>query len=126
MGVKDRFVRNVLEEEGRRMLSSQSAAIGRAVRFRSGRLFNDRSISVSGGADMDGKLTFTHTDYERFLDLRRRRHGTKTSKSNKKIHNRYVFGAYSSIASRLMYDLTDDVAESIRKQMEGSAWNLHK
>lgn len=121
MGVKDRFVRNVLEEEGRRMLSSQSSAIGRAVRFRSGRLFNDRSISVSGGADMDGKLTFTHTDYERYLDLRRLKHGTKTSKSNRKIHNRYIFGAYSSIASRLMYDLTDDMAESIRKQMEGGA-----
>ena len=30
-----------------------------------------------------------------------------------------MFGAYSSIASRLMYDLTDDVAECIRKQMEG-------
>lgn len=84
-----------------------------------GGLSNDRSIFVTGGADMDGKLTFAHTDYERFLDLRRLRHGTKTSKSNKKINNRYVFGAYSSIASRLMYDLADDVSESIRKQMEG-------
>lgn len=76
-------------------------------------------VSAAGGADMDGKLTFAHTDYERFLDLRRLRHGTKTSKSNKKINNRYVFGAYSSIASRLMYYLTDDVSESIWKQMEG-------
>lgn len=117
MGVKERFVRNILEEEGRRMLSSQGAAISRAVRFRSGRLFNDRSIMVSGGADMDGKLTFTHTDYERFLDLKRLRHGSKTTRSNRRIHNRYIFGAYSSIASRLMYDLTDDVAESIRKQL---------
>lgn len=89
------------------------------MRFRTWRLSNDRSIFVTGDADMDGKLTFAHTDYERFLDLRRLRHGTKTSKSNKKINNRYVFGAYSSIASRLMYDLTDDVSESIRKQMEG-------
>ena len=97
MGVKDRFVRNVLEEEGRRMLSSQSAAIGRAVRFRSGRLFNDRSISVSGGADMDGKLTFTHTDYERFLDLRRLRHGTKTSKSNKKDFKEQQEKAFPSV-----------------------------
>lgn len=119
MGVKERFVRNVLEEEGRRMLGAQGAAIGRAVRFHTGRMFNDRSITVSGGADMDGKLTFTHTDYERFLDMKRLCHGSGKSniKSNRRIHNRYVFGAYSSIASRLMYDLTDDVAESIRRQL---------
>lgn len=35
----------------------ESFAVGRTVRFRSGRLSNDRSIFVTGGADMDGKLT---------------------------------------------------------------------
>lgn len=104
-------MRDVLEDEGRRMLASQGAAIGRAVRFHTGRMFNDRSVTVAGGSDMDGKMTFTHTDYERFLDLKRLRHGSKVSRSRRKIHNRYVFGAYSSIASRLMYDLIDDVAE---------------
>ena len=102
-------------------VSTQRVLLSGGLCGSDGRLYNDRSIFVTGGADMDGKLTFAHTDYERFLDLRRLRHGTKTSKSNKKINNRYVFGAYSSIASRLMYDLTDDVAESIRKQMEGAS-----
>ncbi len=38
------------------------------------------------------------------------RRGQTIIKSAKRIHNRYVFGAYGSIATRLMNDLTEDVA----------------
>lgn len=117
MGVRERFVRNILEEEGARMLRNQSVAMRSAVRFRSGRMYDDRSITVEGGASMDGKMVFTHTTYERFLDMKRLQHGSTTVKSNRKIHNRFVYGTYISIANRLMYDLTEDVAESIREQL---------
>lgn len=117
MAVRERFVRNILEEEGARMLRNQSLAMRSAVRFRTRKMFDDRTVTVQGGAGMDGRLTFTHTSYERFLDMKRLRRGSDTIKSNRKIHNRFVYGTYISIGNRLMYDFTEDVAESIRKQI---------
>ena len=69
---------------------------------------------MSGGAEMDGKLTYTHTAYERFLDMRRR---GGLRKSSRRIHNRFVFGAYVGIAERLMYGLTEDVVNAIREKL---------
>lgn len=110
MGVRERFVREILEDEGRRLYSYQTAAIQRRTVSRSGRLLSGRSVSVQAGGDYDGVLSLQHPAYERFLDLARIRRGKTTVRSAKKIHNRYVFGAYSSIAARLMNDLTEDVA----------------
>ncbi len=53
-----------------------------------------------------------HTAYERFLDIKPHR--------KRKIHTRFVFGAYNTIARHLMYGLAEEVAESIRKQTKGT------
>lgn len=119
MSVKARFIRNILEEEGESMLRRQGTAILSKLETRSGTLEKSRSVSVSSGSDsFDGKMTFQHVAYERFLDLRRLRYGSKVVSRRRKIHNRYVFGAYSRIAERLMYEFTDEVAASIRQQIE--------
>lgn len=118
MSVKERFVREILQDEGRRLLSNQSLALGRKLNVRSGRLMSTRRVSVEGGDVYDGRLSFTHTAYERFLDMRRLRIGSKDVYRNRKIHNRFVFGHYSSIAGRLMHDLTDDVVARIREQIK--------
>lgn len=122
MSVKARFIRNVLEEEGESMLRRQSSAILSKLETRTGTLEKSRSVSVSSASDsFDGKLTFRHVAYERYLDLRRLRYGSKVISRRRRIHNRYVFGTYSRIAERLMYEFTDEVAASIRQQIENES-----
>lgn len=108
MGVRERFVADVLKSAGDMMLSRQGAEIAKKTRSRSGTLLSSRSVAVSSGEYMDGKMTFTHPIYERFLDMRRRASSGKRHK-RRRIHNRFTYGAYASIASRLMYGLTEDV-----------------
>lgn len=118
MSVKERFVREILQDEGRRLLRNQSYALERKLSVRSGRLLNARRVSVQGGDVYDGQLSFKHTAYERFLDMRRLHLGSQEVRRNRKIHNRFIFGHFSSIASRLMYELTDDVVARIREQIK--------
>ncbi len=123
MPIKQRFVQSILEDEGKRLMRNQSLALERKLRFHTNRLYNARQTSVQGGSDMDGQMTFTHTSYERFLDMKRLRYGSKVVRRNRRIHNRFVFGHYTSIASRLMYDLTDDVVARIREQIKSEQQN---
>lgn len=116
MGVRDRFVRDVLESEGATLLRRQGSAISSSVKQQSGRLMSSREITVSGGADMDGKLTLEHPIYERFLDMKRLGKA-RGRRKGRKIHNRFVFGAYASIARTLMWGLTEDVARRIRENL---------
>lgn len=104
-------------------MRNQALALERKLRFHTNRLYTTRRTSVQGGADMDGQLTFTHTSYERFLDMKRLRYGSKVVRRNRKIHNRFVFGHYSSIASRLMYELTDNVVARIKEQIKSEQKN---
>ena len=64
-------------------------------------------------------LNTMHVAYERFLDMKRLQRGGKSVKSNRKIHNRYVFGAFASIAERLMNEFTEDVIARIRESELG-------
>ena len=112
MGARERFVLDTLESEGKKFEKYQGEAIRQKIRTRSGHLLSARRIAVRGGSDMDGQLTYTHAVYERFLDMRR----TKFRRRRRRIHNRFIFGAYASIAKRLMYGFTEEVAESYRSQ----------
>ena len=120
MPIKERFVKSILEDEAKRLMKNQAAALGQKLKIRTGRLFNTRKTSVSGGADMDGQLSFTHTVYERFLDMKRLQYGSKEVHRNRKIHNRFVFGHYTSIAGRLMYDLTDEVVATFKEELKSA------
>ena len=74
---------------------------------------------MTGGSGASGTLTFVHVAYERFLDMKRLQRGDQSVKSNRRIHNRYVFGAFASIAERLMYEFTEDVIAWIRESELG-------
>ena len=117
MSVKSRFVQTILSDEGNRLLKNQGLTMQRKLEFHTYRLYQGRTKSVKTGAEMDGALTLQHTAYQRFLDLKQMKYGSKVVKRNRRIHNRFVFGHYSSIASRLMYDLTDEVVARIRGQI---------
>lgn len=120
MGVKERFIKETLESQGRRMLRAQGQAMEDALRFHTGETYGRRHITVTEGSEMRGTLTFTHTVQERFLDLHRLRHGSTESKrpKSRQIHNRFVMGMYNSIARELMYGFTEDVAARIREKMK--------
>ena len=120
MSIKERFVKSILEDEAKRLMRNQAAALGQKLKIRTGRLFNTRKTSVSGGAEMDGQLSFTHTVYERFLDMKRLQYSSKEVHRNRKIHNRFVFGHYTSIAGRLMYDLTDEVVATFKEELKSA------
>lgn len=112
MGARERFIQDTLETEGKRLLRNQGAAISSAYRRGTGRLEEGRSISVTGGEGMDGRLTLEHPIYERFLDIKNHR------RKRMRIHNRFIFGAYASIARRLMYGFTEEVAAAFRQLEE--------
>ena len=71
MSIKDRFIENVLRDEGNRLLRNQGKALRKRLKFHTHRLYDTRRISVS-----ESRLTFTHTVYERFLDMKRLQDGT--------------------------------------------------
>ncbi|MDO4843116.1 MAG: hypothetical protein Q4A02_00535 [Bacteroidales bacterium] len=119
MDVRARFVSEVLQDEGQRLLRNQGKAIEARVKKRSGRLESSRSVSVTGGSGASGTLTFVHVAYERFLDMKRLQRGDQSVKSNRRIHNRYVFGAFASIAERLMNEFTEDAVARIKAADQG-------
>ncbi len=120
MGVKERFIKETLESQGQRMLRAQGQAMEESLRFHTRETYGRRHITVTEGGELSGTLTFTHTVQERFLDLKRLRHGSTESKrpKSRQIHNRFVMGTYNAIARDLMYGFTEDVAARIRTEME--------
>ena len=120
MGVRERFIKETLESQGQRMLRAQGLAMEEGLRFHTGETYGRRRITVTEGDEMSGTLTFHHTVQERFLDLKRLRHGSTESKrpKSRRIHNRFVMGMYNAIARELMYGLTEDVAARIREEWE--------
>lgn len=120
MGVKERFIKETLERQGQRMLRRQGVAMEESLRFHTRETLTSRRIYVTEGTEMSGTLTFEHTVQERFLDLKRLRHGSEESRRprNRKIHNRFVMSMYNAVANDLLYGFTQEVAERIRKDFE--------
>jgi len=125
--IRKEFVKQVLKEEGKDLHDNQGKAIAKLLHFHSNRLFDERPISVTSGSDLDGELTLSIPAYGRFLDIKpkvdvvaekfkhwRQRRRTKAFP----IYNRFVFGHYYTIAYRLMYGLTEEVAAGIKQQFE--------
>lgn len=118
--IKKKFVGKVLHEEGERLIRNQGTILYKRLTFREGVLRNSRGISVRDGDTIDGELTFKHVDYERFLDMKRKvknKRGEDRTRKGYNIHNRFTYGTYHAIAMRLMNDLTDEVREGIRNEL---------
>ena len=113
MTVKGEYIRRTLLDESNRWLKNQNTVLATKLRTRTGRLVNERSMSVSEQGEMSATMTYQHTIEERFLDMRVLRYGSKLVR----IHTRFAYGHYESIASRLMYGLTDDVVAEIKQQL---------
>lgn len=120
--IKDRFVQQVLEYQGQRLLRNQGNVLYKKLKFKTGRLQDARSVSIVAGNDnLDGKLTFRHMDYERFQDMKRTVRGRKGKSKRvggQRIHNRFIYGHYYAIARQLSVGLTDEVRENIRTELK--------
>lgn len=118
MDVKSRFVEDVseiLEDEGNKMLKRQGNAMRRQLQFHTGRLYSGRGINLESDGGKTVAMVYHHVMYERFLDLRQIRHGSKITPQNYWIHNRFIFGTYKSIIRRLEDTLTETFASALEK-----------
>lgn len=116
--VEQRFVEEVLTSEGARLLKNQEAAFVARLHFRTGNIVSRREAVVTSGGDFSGKLTLTHTAYERFLDLKAMKYGSQVVRRRRRLHNRYVWATFNSIAYRLANDLTESTIARIRASMQ--------
>ena len=120
--IKREFIRQVLEDEGKRLGKNQGIEIEKRLKFHTRRLIQDRTATVTQGDDLSGKLTFTFPAYLRFLDMKRKVKRNKKSKVTKikkgyRLYNRFVMGHYNSIAYRLQNEFSSEVADAIRKDL---------
>ena len=87
------------------------------VRLEAENILHGMGFHIGETVLKDGTMTYQHTIEERFLDMRVLRYGSKLVRRARKIHTRFAYGHYESIASRLMYGLTDDVVAEIKQQL---------
>lgn len=119
--IKQRFVQHVLQDQGNRLLRNQGNALYQHLKFRSGDLDRRRSVKVSGGESIDGKLIFHHLDYERFQDMKRlitSRKGKTKLNPGLRIHNRFIYGHYLAIARQLSIGFTEQVRDKFRTDLK--------
>lgn len=119
--IKKEFVRRILQDEANRFEKNQALQMRRLLTFHTGTLERERQFEVTSDDSMDGKLTHKHKAYQRFLDIKKKTRSSKTNRIQRKqkpIHNTFVFGHYYSIANRLMFDFTNDVADGIKRDLE--------
>ena len=108
--LEKRFIRTVLQEEGRDILKEQTK---RMASFQTRELFTERKIDAT-----DTVLSFDHLAKHRFIDMKRRR--TKNGVINKKnypIHNRILYGYANNIVRRISFGFTESTRE-IMKDIE--------
>lgn len=127
--VRKEFVKQILEQEGKELHDNQGKAIAKLLHFHSNRLMDERPFHVESDDAMDGEFSISIAGYGRALDIKPKNRVIKEQSKYTHwrqrrrmkafpIYNRFVFGHYYTIAYRLMYGLTEDVAAGIKKQFE--------
>ncbi len=99
-------------------MKNQEAAFAARLYFHTRGIATRRKAEVTTSEEYSGRLAFSHTAYQRFLDLKAMKYGSKVVRRNRKIHNRFVWGHYNSIAARLANEFTPAAAARIRAQLE--------
>lgn len=123
--VRKEFVKQILEDEGKQLHDNQGKAIAKLLHFHSNRLMTERPYHVESKDSMDGQFSTQIAAYGRFLDIKPKNRGNKYTQWSQErrtkgysIYNSIIFRQYYTIAYRLMYGLTEEVAEEIKKRFE--------
>lgn len=107
--LKGRFVKTVLQEEGRELLSAQTKRM-RSRNLTSSNFYTGRSIRAT-----EQSLTFSHLLKHRFVDMRHHKYGDERKKRKAHpIHNRILFGHTNEIIYRLQVGFTDAVKKELQ------------
>lgn len=104
MATVDRFVQDVLREEGDFLITRQGKEIAARTKSRTGNLVSGRHVTTT-----QDRLSFTHPIYERFLDMKGK------GRKRRRIHNRFVYGTYATIADKLMSGIREKVADDLKQ-----------
>lgn len=126
MSIKTNFIRDILQQEARRLMANHGRAVSKEVKFHSHRILKDRKTEVLPTPADGGTLRWTVPHYTRLLDIkkeRRKKSGKGTSRRSLRIYNRFVFGVYYSIAQRLSTEFTSEVQRDIRMRFRRGGGN---
>tara|TARA_R110002020_G_scaffold475112_1_gene708645 strand:+ start:27737 stop:28120 length:384 start_codon:yes stop_codon:yes gene_type:complete len=120
--VKKEFLRRILIRESADLRKDQGIAIRKYVQFHTGQTLNTRKYSVQmNDKYLSGQIHIQERAHIRFLDIKkksvRKSDGTIGRRRIRYIYNRHMFRAYLTIARRVMYGLTMEVADGIKKQL---------
>jgi len=117
--IKQKFIEQILRDEGRRFVRNQGFAIRKELIFHTGKTFNDRSFKVMGT-----RLDIEMPLHVRFLDIRkntraaRKGSGFRKSAKGYRIYNRFKEGHKIAIINRMSVEFTDKVVSDIRSQFK--------
>lgn len=111
--LKDRFLQNVMEEEGADMVKAHQKAISDLLNEDTG-LTRSSVRQIVRAQSHTATLEVSHLKRQRFLDMKTR--NTKDGRKRKRayrIHNRIIFGHLNNIIQKLSYGFTDAVREQL-------------
>lgn len=104
------FVKRVLEKRAQEI----NKEIGAGTAGFSSDFWDKRNFTTS-----DVSLVYSHLPVHRFVDMKVRKvGGVRKVKKNHEIHNRIIMGQFAGIQNELTYGLTEQMKESIKKEIE--------
>jgi hypothetical protein len=117
--IKSEFLRRILEEQKSDLQADQDLALRKFIQFRTGRTFANRIFSTSFSAQyLSGAIHYTGGAHIRFLDIDPKRRKSNTDGKRRWIYNRRIEHIYLRTARRVMFGLTREVAEGIKRQLQ--------
>ena len=122
--IKQAFIRGILSKGGKRTVSEQKKAIAKFTDRKSGIMVETPTWKLLKNQLSEGSLQFSVATRQRFQDAGLGRKASAESdrkpkrRKKKPVYNKIVFSNYNDIIYKLMYYYTDEVKNSIRKNLE--------
>ena len=115
--IEMKFIEQTLRNECDKFKKNHTTTIMRRFydgdRSQTNRLAIARTFKVS-----ENKLTFTFPIYLRFLDMQKILTKRGKLRPSASVYNTFAYGVYFSTAKELMYGLTDEVRELIKREWQ--------
>jgi hypothetical protein len=115
--IKKEFISRILQEQREDLEIDQEIAFRKYLQFRTGNTFASQKFAVEmSPAYMSGKISYTAKAHVRFLDIKpfRRKSGFTDGKI-RYIFNRRIEHVYLRTAARMMFGLTEEVVQGIKR-----------
>lgn len=107
--IEAHYIQRVLKESGTNILRAQGITLSRSKGDKLNDIKSARRFKVT-----TNKAEFTHLMRQRFIDMRRIR-GTK--QKSIPLHNKIIYGEFSTIIRKLAYGFTQDIKNEIAQEL---------